>query len=32
MPTLGTPAQARLAVLCAEAARRSLESGAVVAL
>jgi UDP-N-acetylglucosamine 3-dehydrogenase len=32
MPTLGTPAQARLAVLCADAARRSLESGAVVAL
>ena len=32
MPTLGTPGQARLAVLSAEAARRSLESGAVIAL
>jgi len=32
MPIAGTPAQARLAVLCAEAARRSLESGVVVAL
>jgi predicted dehydrogenase len=32
MPIGGTAAQARLAVLCAEAARRSLESGAVVAL
>jgi predicted dehydrogenase len=32
MPTAGTPAQARLAVQCAEAARQSLESGAVVAL
>src|SRR5580693_907806 len=32
MPIVGTAAQARLAVLCAEAARRSLESGAVVGL
>ena len=32
MPNAGTAAQARLAVLCAEAARRSLESGAVVGL
>ena len=32
MPIAGMAAQARLAVLCAEAARRSLESGAVVAL
>jgi UDP-N-acetylglucosamine 3-dehydrogenase len=32
VPTAGTPAQARLAVLCAESARRSLESGKVVAL
>ena len=32
MPTAGTPTQARLAVLTAEAARRSLESGKVVAL
>ena len=32
MPIAGTAAQARLAVLCAEAARRSLESGTVVAL
>src|ERR1700722_14215817 len=31
-PNAGTAAQARLAVLCAEAARRSLESGAVVGL
>ena len=32
MPIAGTTAQARLAVLCAEGARRSLETGAVVAL
>jgi UDP-N-acetylglucosamine 3-dehydrogenase len=32
MPTVGTPTQARLAVLCAETAQRSLESGGVVAL
>jgi hypothetical protein len=32
MPTVGTAAQARLAVLCAEATRRSLESGGVLAL
>jgi predicted dehydrogenase len=31
-PTLGTPEQARLAVATADAARRSLESGAVVSL
>jgi predicted dehydrogenase len=31
-PTRGTPGQARLAVLMAEAARRSLETGAVVAI
>ena len=31
-PTLGTPEQARLAVLTSEAVRRSLETGAVVAL
>ena len=32
LPSIGTPAQARLAVLTAEAARRSLETGTVVAL
>jgi predicted dehydrogenase len=32
LPTIGTPAQARLAVLTAEAARQSLETGTVVAL
>ena len=32
MPIAGTTAQARLAVLCADAARQSLETGAVVAL
>ncbi|HZZ23489.1 MAG TPA: hypothetical protein VFE60_13350, partial [Roseiarcus sp.] len=32
VPIAGTAAQARVAVLCAEAARQSLESGAVVAL
>lgn len=32
MPIAGSTAQARLAVMCAEAARQSLESGAVVAL
>jgi predicted dehydrogenase len=32
MPIAGTAAQARLAVRCAETARRSLESGAVVTL
>jgi predicted dehydrogenase len=31
-PALGTPEQARLAVATADAARRSLESGAVVRL
>ena len=32
LPTIGTPAQARLTVLTAEAARRSLETGTVVTL
>ena len=32
MPIAGSTAQAKLAVMCAEAARQSLESGAVVAL
>jgi UDP-N-acetylglucosamine 3-dehydrogenase len=32
LPTIGTPAQAQLAVLTSEAARRSLETGSVVTL
>jgi UDP-N-acetylglucosamine 3-dehydrogenase len=32
LPTIGTPAQAQLAVLTSEAARRSLETGSIVTL